>query len=66
MHATIKVFPMNTRNTNPFSVSGNPSGDGSLWRPQIPILSRKQWNVEVSRDWGVPMLRQGIFSKSKK
>ncbi|GKV32764.1 hypothetical protein SLEP1_g41345 [Rubroshorea leprosula] len=39
---------------------GNPSGDGSLWRAQIHILSKKQWNVEVSKDWGVPMLRQGI------
>ncbi|GKV44118.1 hypothetical protein SLEP1_g51336 [Rubroshorea leprosula] len=38
--------------------SGNPSGDGSLWRAQIHILSKKQWNVEVSKDWGVPMLRQ--------
>ena len=40
--------------------AGNTIGNGSLWRAQISILSRNQWNLEVSRNWRIPMLWQGI------
>lgn len=40
----------------PISIAGNSSGLGSLWGAEIPSLSRKQWDLEVSRDWRIPML----------
>jgi hypothetical protein len=39
-----------------YNIAGNTSRNGSMWGTEISIISRKQWNLEVSWNWRIPML----------